>query len=100
MWKNTPKAAQQVINNMFRVLGDAGWDPIAVYDGEETERVTSVKEAIEVIDSVEYSVVKFKHPSYRGIHNVVLVPCNGEDVISDYSETDQDNFATLMGTLT
>lgn len=97
MYKNTPKEAQVVINKMFAALEGAGWQVIEVFDGEETERVSTRVEAIEVIDSVEESVVKFKKGNVR--HNVVLIPINGKDVICDHSCSDTDDFESVMDSL-
>lgn len=95
--KYIPTDALGVINKMFAKLGEHGWHPLHVFDGEENEKVGSVEEALYVIDSVEYSEVVFCRGASH--HTVVLLPGNGRDVICDYSFSSSDDFGDIMDSL-
>lgn len=96
---NTPPEAEAVIRRMFAALEAGGWRVFKVFDGEETERVFDIDAALEVIDSVEDSSAYFKKGKAK--HWVLLIPCNGTDVIADhtYAADGSDNFDEIMDSL-
>lgn len=98
--KYAPIAAEKVLRKMFAKLAEAGWHPVKVWDGEESVKVETVEEAIDVIDSVELSNVIVERDGQR--HTIALIPCNGEDVISDHTfkdNDDSDGFSALMNSV-
>ena len=98
--KYCPPAAEATIRKLFTTLEAGGWRAISVYDGEEYVRAGNVEKALDVIDSVEESMVTFTKNGRR--HGVSLIPGNGgEDCICDYSfsEGDPDGFDALMNSI-
>jgi len=85
----------KIVTKLFEMLEDEGaWVPKKVDDGgDDYVYVTTWSEALEVIDSVEWSALFVTD----GTHTrwVVLIHRNGRDVVSDYSCSDP-NFEALM----
>lgn len=84
----------RVVAKLFEMLEEAGWVPKKVDDGgDDYILVTTWSEALEVIDSVEWSALFVTD----GVQTrwVVLILGNGRDVVSDYSIRDP-NFEALM----
>lgn len=96
-YPHIPYAAWEVLNKMFYKLATEGWQVVEVDDGEEVESVASALEALRIIDSVEVSTVTFKKG--EATHGVVVIPCNGADVICDYGYSETDSFNSLMESL-
>ena len=84
----------KVVTKLFEMLDEEGWVPKMVDDGgDDYVYVTTWSEALEVIDSVEWSALFVTD----GIQTswVVLILGNGRDVVSDYSISDP-SFDALM----
>ena len=84
----------KVVTKLFEMFEEAGWVPKMVDDGgDDYILVTTWNEALEVIDSVEWSVLFVT----GGIQTrwVTLINRNGMDLVSDYSCSDP-NFEALM----
>lgn len=84
----------KIVTKLFEMLEEEGvWVPKKVDDGGDYVPVTTWSEALEVIDSVEWSALFVTD----GVQTswVVLILGNGRDVVSDYSIRDPD-FDALM----
>ena len=84
----------KIVTKLFEMLEEEGWVLKMVDDGgDDYILVTTWSEALEVIDSVEWSVLFVTD----GIQTswVVLIPGNGVDLVSDYSCSDPA-FEALM----
>ena len=44
----------------FAACAAHGWEPVRVFDDESSERVRSVEEALDAVDSVEYARIKMR----------------------------------------
>lgn len=77
------KTAEKVVRRMIRELKKDGWRVCAVDDGEGNIPVITERDAMDAVFSVEYAHVKF----IKGgrIESVLVIPCNGEDAISDFT---------------
>ena len=83
----------RVVTKLFEMLEEAGWVPKKVDDGGDYVHTTTWGEALEVIDSVEWSAL-FVTDGVQ-TRGVVLILGNGRDVVSDYSCSDP-SFEALM----
>ena len=84
----------KVVTKLFEMFEEEGWVPKMVDDGgDDYILVTTWSEALEVIDSVEWSAL-FVTDGVQ-TRGVVLILGNGRDVVSDYSCSDP-NFEALM----
>lgn len=90
------KTAEQVVRRMIRELKKSGWRVCAVDDGEGNVPVFGEKEAMKVVFDVEYAQVKFIKKGQ--IEAVLVIPCNEEDAISDFT-LDTPEFESLMDSL-
>ena len=84
----------KIVTKLFEMLEEEGWVPKTVDDGgDDYILVTTWSEALEVIDSVEWSALFVTD----GIQTswVVLIHRNGRDVVHDYSCSDP-SFEALM----
>ena len=84
----------KIVTKLFEMFEEEGWVPKMVDDGgDDYVYVTTWSEALEVIDSVEWSALFVTD----GIQTswVVLILGNGVDVVSDYSCSDRA-FEALM----
>lgn len=84
----------KIVTKLFEMLEEGAWVPKMVDDGgDDYILVTTWSEALEVIDSVEWSVLFVT----GGIQTswVTLIHRNGMDLVSDYSCSDP-NFEALM----
>ena len=77
------KTAEKVVRRMIRELKKAGWRVCAVDDGEGNIPVITERDAMDAVFGVEYATVKF----IKGgkIEAVLVIPCNEEDAISDFT---------------
>lgn len=84
----------KVVTKLFEMLEREGWVPKKVDDGgDDYILVTTWSEALEVIDSVEWSALFVTDGAQTRC--VVLILGNGRDVVSDYSCSDP-SFEALM----
>ena len=84
----------KVVTKLFEMFEEEGWVPKMVDDGgDDYILVTTWSEALEVIDSVEWSAL-FVTDGVQ-TRGVVLILGNGRDVVSDYSCSDP-SFEALM----
>ena len=84
----------KIVTKLFEMFKEEGWMPKMVDDGGDFDvLVTTWSEALEVIDSVEWSALFVTD----GIQTswVVLILGNGVDLVSDYSCSDPA-FEALM----
>ena len=89
---------RRVVWNLLVRLGNAGFHPTSVDDGEEVVSVTTLQEAMELVFNLDEARIRFKKsPSGRG--SVLIVLGNdGWDCVSDWSYQlgDPDGFDALM----
>lgn len=83
---------RDIIKKLFDKAPDYGYNIFRVDDGEETVRTKTFDEVMDVVESVELSYLHVRLPD-NSIGWVVLIPCNGEDVVSDYTMS-LDEFVT------
>lgn len=84
----------KIVTKLFEMFEEEGWAPKKVDDGgDDYILVTTWSEALEVIDSVEWSAL-FVTDGVQ-TRGVVLILGNGRDVVSDYSCSDP-SFEALM----
>lgn len=84
----------KIVTKLFEMLEEEGWVPKMVDDGgDDYVYVTTWSEALETIDSVEWSTLFVVGRSQRSW--VTLIHGNGRDVVSDYSCSDPA-FEALM----
>jgi len=83
----------KIVTKLFEMFEEEGWVPKMVDDGGDYVPTPTWSEALETIDSVEWSALFVTD----GIQTswVVLILGNGRDVVSDYSCSDP-NFEALM----
>lgn len=83
----------KIVTKLFEMLEEEGWVPKKVDDGGDYVPVTTWSEALEVIDSVEWSALFVTD----GIQTswVTLIHRNGMDLVHDYSCSDPA-FEALM----
>ena len=90
---------RRIVRKMIRKLAAEGWTLDAVNDGEEILTGLTLTQAMRYIFDVDLSYVYFKGPAGQR-HYVMLVCGNGEDIISDYSFTQNDDvFSKVMDSL-
>lgn len=68
---------------MLNALRAGGYNPIYAFDGEEWEKVSTVSEAVDVIESVDWSNVEVEKDGWK--HTIGIILSNGEDFISDWT---------------
>lgn len=84
----------KIVTKLFEMLEEVGWVPKKVDDGGvDLVPAATWSEALETIDSVEWSKMRVKRGGGR--EHIVLILGNGRDVVSDYSCSDP-NFEALM----
>lgn len=83
---------QRIVWNLIKHLGEKGFEPAAVYDGDDWTKVDDGKAAMELIFNLDEAWLKFRGVSNE--HSVFFVMGNGAEIISDwnYSEGDPDGF--------
>jgi hypothetical protein len=77
------KTAEKVVRRMIRELKKTGWRVCAVDDGEGNIPVITERDAMDLVFGVEYATVKFIKGGQ--IEAVLVIPCNEEDAISDFT---------------
>lgn len=86
-----------VVANLIHHLDANGFKPYNVYDGEEDNPVSNMKEAMEIIFNVDYSGLHVrKEGGKRRWIGIVLG--NGHECIHDHSDPDDktDQFSAVM----
>lgn len=105
LWKDEPmhiraKNERKVIYAMLNELEGKGFKLVSVYDGENDEPATTVKEVMELIFNLDECRVYLKKEGYKA-HNIYYVLGNADDgseVAADwnYTEGDPDGFNEAM----
>lgn len=90
----TYQVARAQARRLVRFLKGHGWNVVRASDGELSERVKNEREAIAVVDSVDESVLHFMRANEPRSGQVMLIPSNGREVISDYGGP--PNFLSLV----
>lgn len=93
----TGRIERQIVWGMFRFLKANGFHVVGVHDGEQLEKVSTPKAAMEVIFNLDDSRVLVQKPGHKS-HVILLIAGNGMDIISDwgYTEGDPDGFNAVM----
>ena len=95
-----PKRRQEIeliiITYLVTVMDERGWKVYAIDDGgDEDVSPKNLKDVIDTVFSVEYSVIRFEKNERK--HAAVIVLGNsGYDCISDHSASDNDDFGQIM----
>lgn len=88
---------QRIVANLIHHLEQAGFKVMSVYDSEEDNCVSNMKEAMELIFNLDDAVLWVMRDGFKQ-HYIQLVMGNDLDIISDYSftEHDPDGFQVAM----
>ena len=95
-----PKRRQEIeliiITYLVTVMDERGWKVYAIDDGgDEDVSPKNLKDVIDTVFSVEYSVIRFVKNKRK--HAAVIVLGNsGYDCISDHSFSPSDDFGQIM----
>ena len=95
-----PKRRQEIeltiVTYLVTVMDERGWKVYAIDDGgDEDVSPKNLKDVIDTVFSVEYSVIRFEKNKRK--HAAVIVLGNsGYDCISDHSASDNDDFERIM----
>ena len=95
-----PKRRQEIeltiVTYLVTVMDERGWKVYAIDDGgDEDVSPKNLKDVIDTVFSVEYSVIRFE--KYKRKHAAVIVLGNsGYDCISDHSFSPSDDFGQIM----
>lgn len=78
---------RRVVRHLIRTAKAHGYALVRVWDGEESIRVSTERDAMDTVFSVDESRIVFKHPSEPKAHCAVIVLGNdGWDAVADSSE--------------
>lgn len=88
---------RRIVWNLIAHLEREGFQIHSVYDGGETTRVYTGKDAMELIFNLDVASLRFFKGGHRE-HGVLLVLGNGIDIVSDwnYFHDDRDGFNAAM----
>ena len=95
-----PKRRQEIeltiVTYLVTVMDERGWKVYAIDDGgDEDVSPKNLKDVIDTVFSVEYSVIRFEKNKRK--HAAVIVLGNSNyDCISDHSASDNDDFGQIM----
>ena len=95
-----PKRRQEIeltiVTYLVTVMDERGWKVYAIDDGgDEDVSPKNLKEVIDTVFSVEYSVIRFEKNKRK--HAAVIVLGNsGYDCISDHRFPPSDDFGQIM----
>ena len=95
-----PKRRQEIeltiVTYLVTVMDERGWKVYAIDDGgDEDVSPKNLKDVIDTVFSVEYSVIRFEKNGRK--HAAVIVLGNsGYDCISDHSFSPSDDFGQIM----
>ena len=77
---------RKVVRNLIRTAKKHGYSLKKVWDGYESLAITTEREALDAVFSVDESTILFKHPEEPKAHCAVIVLGNsGWDAIADSS---------------
>lgn len=78
-------------------LKERGFEPIAVFDGEERTKTSDAKSVMELVFNLDEASVRFKKAGHSE-HGVLLMLGEGDTIITDwnYTEGDPDGFDAAM----
>jgi hypothetical protein len=88
--------ATAIVRRMLKHLAAANFAPVQTNDGEVDEATTTPAAVMKVVTSVDMSRVAFAHTETGERGSVLLILCNDEDVISDWSYTNGGQFSATM----
>lgn len=87
------------VANLIHHLALKGWSLVSVYDGEENTKVSSMKEAMELIFNLDVSWLRVRKGLGK-VHVIFLVLGNsGAEVVCDHSAPQgehDEGFGTVM----
>ena len=90
--------AYPVVSKLFELLNEAGFKPKRVVDEEgEIEQTPDYALMMALVFDLELSSLRLRDPNGRPVW-LMAMPCNAEDVISDYS-INSEPLNNLMGDL-
>ena len=95
-----PKRRQEIeliiITYLVTVMDERGWKVYAIDDGgDEDVLPKNLKDVIDTVFSMEYSIIRFEKNERK--HAAVIVLGNsGYDCISDHSFSPSDDFEKIM----
>ncbi len=91
------KLERRLVAALIAYMGEHGWQPCAVYDGDYEQPATDTKSAMELIFNLDMAHLYFTQNG-TDRHWVYLVLGNGCDIVSDwnYFEGDRDGFDAAM----
>lgn len=89
---------RETVFNLLSTLEKSGFSAIAIDDREEITKVSTIKDAMELVFNLDESIVVLK--KNKVTHRIGLIMGNNEvcDMIFDwtYSDGDPDGFNSLM----
>lgn len=91
------KLERRIVANLLAWLKFKGWNVSEIDDGEEDTKVSTAKEAMELIFDLDDVRIVISNSEGQS-HRILLVLGNGIDIIADYSftENDPDGFCAVM----
>jgi hypothetical protein len=94
---NVAENEARIVRHMVEELAKAGWALLEVDDGGDTIKTATVKEAIDVMNSVEESYFRFiKDGEVRTVYVINSNGNDGWDLIADYSYVTGEDFSEVM----
>lgn len=89
---------RRIVSKLMRYLGSKGFDVVAVVDEEERYETSDPAVAMGHIFAVGEASLRVWREGGGSEHGILLIPSNGEDIISDwnYSVDDADGFENAM----
>ena len=95
-----PKRRQEIeltiVTYLVTVMDERGWKVYAIDDGgDEDVSPKNLKDVIDTVFSVEYSVIRFEK-NKRNHAAVIIIGNSGYDCISDHSGSPSDDFWQIM----
>ncbi len=81
-------AALPVVRLLITTLRSHGYHPVKVFDGEEFVKATTDDATLDAVFAVDDSTIYFRKVAGKS-QRVMLINCNGDEVISDHSCGDE-----------
>jgi hypothetical protein len=93
------RVERRVVANLIAHLDRAGFKLRSVFDGEDTEKVSTMKEAMEAIFNLDEAWLRVRKEGFN-LHTIFLTLGEGRDAVCDhsFSESDHDGFRRAMDT--
>lgn len=90
------KLERRIVAALIAHMGEHGWTPLEVSDGDETMQAADAKAAMELIFNLDWARLWFTKDGAR--HWVLLVMGNGCDIVSDwgYFTNDPDGYNAAL----